>query len=207
MDITFTGKCGQEIAIEEAGAGITVDCPGCGKPVYVPSIASDKSKDPPLRVETPLAKLARETGQPLTPSQNAPPPNPRPATTGFTPRRPDDVHPAIQASLICLVILAGFGLVGLIVLRENMLAVVTLFYMATPFITAAPLCAIYGMCVGHVRHGLLLLGAMSLMIGLSHWVFFRESMAMLGASQQQIQQMMQQQMQQFQKQIPQFPHP
>jgi transcription elongation factor Elf1 len=30
MDITFScDKCGQSIVIDEAGAGITVDCPNC----------------------------------------------------------------------------------------------------------------------------------------------------------------------------------
>jgi DNA-directed RNA polymerase subunit RPC12/RpoP len=41
MDITFTCEsCGQSIAIDEAGAGQLVDCPGCGKAVSVPSTAS-----------------------------------------------------------------------------------------------------------------------------------------------------------------------
>jgi hypothetical protein len=38
MDITFScDKCGQSIVIDEAGAGITVDCPNCRQPVYVPT--------------------------------------------------------------------------------------------------------------------------------------------------------------------------
>ena len=38
MDITFScTNCGQSLAVDEAGTGITVDCPSCGKPVYVPS--------------------------------------------------------------------------------------------------------------------------------------------------------------------------
>ena len=62
MDITFTCKCGQEIVIDEAGAGITVDCPGCGKPVYVPSKQPPKAKDIPVRIETPLAQLMAKQG-------------------------------------------------------------------------------------------------------------------------------------------------
>jgi hypothetical protein len=193
MDITFTCKCGQEIVIDEAGAGITVDCPGCGKPVYVPTKEPAKAKDIPVRVETPLAKLMAKQGQTATPTP------PRPPNPFLPAHKREDVHPSIQASLTCLLILAGMALVGLIVVRENMFAAVTLFYMAAPFMTAAPLCAIYGMCVGHVKHGLMLLVAMSLMLGLSHWMVFRESMAMIQGSQRQFEQMMQQQMQQFQK--------
>lgn len=63
MDITFTCKCGQEIVIDEAGAGITVDCPGCGKPVYVPTQEPAKARDIPVRVETPLAKLMAKENQ------------------------------------------------------------------------------------------------------------------------------------------------
>lgn len=37
MDITFNcNKCGQSIAIDEAGAGQLVDCPKCGAPVEIP---------------------------------------------------------------------------------------------------------------------------------------------------------------------------
>jgi len=79
--------------------------------------------------------------------------------------------------------------------------------MASPFLTAAPLCAIYGMCVGRVKHGMMLLIAMSLMLGLPHWIVFKQSMAMVEDSQRQMQQLIQQQMQQFQKQLPQFPRP
>lgn len=52
MDISFDcDKCGEHLVIDEAGAGITIDCPGCGKPVYVPSSASQNPADPPVRVE------------------------------------------------------------------------------------------------------------------------------------------------------------
>jgi hypothetical protein len=78
MDITFTCKCGQEIVIDEAGAGITIDCPGCGKPVYVPSKEADRAKDTPIRVKTPLAKLVTKQSQ-------VPPPPSQPARTPVTP--------------------------------------------------------------------------------------------------------------------------
>lgn len=52
MDITFNcDKCGQQLVIDAAGAGVTIDCPGCGKPVYVPSPASQNPSDQPTRVE------------------------------------------------------------------------------------------------------------------------------------------------------------
>ena len=38
MDITFAcEKCGQQVVIDEAAAGIQVQCPGCGQPLIVPS--------------------------------------------------------------------------------------------------------------------------------------------------------------------------
>lgn len=38
MDITFAcEKCGQQVVIDEAGAGIQVPCPGCGQLLVVPS--------------------------------------------------------------------------------------------------------------------------------------------------------------------------
>jgi hypothetical protein len=44
-DITFEcGSCGQSLVVEEAGAGHTLDCPTCGKPVCVPTIPVPASK-------------------------------------------------------------------------------------------------------------------------------------------------------------------
>jgi hypothetical protein len=38
MDITFNcDKCGQQLVIDAAGAGVTVDCPNCGQELTVPS--------------------------------------------------------------------------------------------------------------------------------------------------------------------------
>lgn len=52
MDISFDcDTCGKHLVIDQAGAGITIDCPGCGKPAYVPSLSSHKPPDPPARVE------------------------------------------------------------------------------------------------------------------------------------------------------------
>ena len=38
MDITFScSHCGQTVVIDEAGSGMSVDCPQCAKPIYVPT--------------------------------------------------------------------------------------------------------------------------------------------------------------------------
>jgi len=47
MDIKFAcGKCGQHLVIDHAGAGITIDCPGCDKAVCVPSLVPCDPPDP-----------------------------------------------------------------------------------------------------------------------------------------------------------------
>ncbi|HUJ09260.1 MAG TPA: hypothetical protein VL171_04480 [Verrucomicrobiae bacterium] len=92
------------------------------------------------------------------------------------------------------------GLIFLILMRQDFFAAAAILYVAGPFAAAAPLCAIYGMCVGHVKHGLLLLGAMGFLMGLSYWAVVRESMNAAASIQQQM-------FQQMQKQIPQIPHP
>ena len=38
MDISFCcDKCKQDLLVDEAGTGTTMDCPKCGKPVYIPN--------------------------------------------------------------------------------------------------------------------------------------------------------------------------
>lgn len=51
MDISFTcDKCGKNLAIDDAAAGITIDCPECGKAVYVPSsVPPPQPKEPTVR--------------------------------------------------------------------------------------------------------------------------------------------------------------
>ena len=65
MDITFQcDNCGQNLEVEEAGAGMTVDCPKCGKPVYVPT----KSTKPPATApRVPEAPLIRDRVTPRVP--------------------------------------------------------------------------------------------------------------------------------------------
>src|ERR1017187_8388909 len=58
MDITFAcDKCGQSLTVDEAGAGMTIDCPNCGKPTYVPS----RSAVPPEEPSTPAPDLSVKT--------------------------------------------------------------------------------------------------------------------------------------------------
>jgi predicted amidophosphoribosyltransferase len=48
MDISFNcNQCGQQIVIDEAGAGQLVDCPKCGTPLEVPSKPMPSDKTPP----------------------------------------------------------------------------------------------------------------------------------------------------------------
>ena len=67
MDIIcICEKCGQKIVIDEAGAGIAVDCPHCGKPICVPSGAPFTARNGPVRIEASSARpvsLATPTGR------------------------------------------------------------------------------------------------------------------------------------------------
>ena len=143
MDITFTCKCGQEIVIDEAGAGITVDCPGCAKPVYVPSKEPAKAKDTPIRVETPLAKLMAKQSQTSTPPPNPPrPPNP------FLPaHKREEIHPSIQASLIYLLASFATGFVAFIVSDQEPLVAIAVAVSGATFRSRyARLCSLWTVC-------------------------------------------------------------
>lgn len=69
MDIEFfCSHCGQSLSIDESGAGITVDCPKCNQPVYVPSkqpTPTSTPPDPPTRV-VPKQPLGRATNSPAS---------------------------------------------------------------------------------------------------------------------------------------------
>ena len=200
MDITFScEKCGQNIVVDEAGAGITVDCPKCGKPVYVPSSAPLTEKDGPVRIEMPFAK-------PMPPAAPIPPVPSRPVGLSYgstsniehrTPNVEQGVHPSIVASLRCLIIGAVLLFGALIAMHQDFTLTPVLSSMATPFLVAALLCAVYGMCIGQVNQGLLLVAGLSLILGLFFWVYFRAI-----PSPTDVQRQIEQQMRQF----PQFPH-
>jgi phage FluMu protein Com len=77
MDIAFNcDKCGQHIAIDEAGAGLRVNCPKCGAPLQVP--IKEEQLRLPIPQETVLSRRGSETttddnGKPLAgPVRNNP---------------------------------------------------------------------------------------------------------------------------------------
>ena len=200
MDITFTCKCGQEIVIDEAGAGITIDCPGCGKPAFVPTKELARAKDIPVRVETPLAKLMAKQGQ--TPRLKGP----LPSLAAFTPHKREDAHPSIQGGLTCLVILAALFFVGISALENDFYAIGMIPYVAAPLVAGVTLSAIYAIChIGQVKYGILLLVGVTLLIALFCWMGKQALFRGMGLRMDQQMQQMQQQMQQLQKQLPQFP--
>ncbi|HUJ08825.1 MAG TPA: restriction endonuclease [Verrucomicrobiae bacterium] len=61
MDIEFScSHCGQSLVIDEAGAGTSIDCPKCAKPVYVPSAPVKTSNTPPpVLAQTPKQSLGK----------------------------------------------------------------------------------------------------------------------------------------------------
>lgn len=162
MDISFTcGKCGQHLVIDEDAAGTSIDCPNCVNPVYIPSRPATSSAPAPTRVSLSITR-------PVTPT-------PRTMSAASQDIRVEtettaEVHPAIMGSLHCLVILVGLGIIGFIVVHRNMFAALAFVYMAMPFITAQVLCATYGICQGHVKHGLLMLSGLAVVIGLAYWI-------------------------------------
>jgi predicted RNA-binding Zn-ribbon protein involved in translation (DUF1610 family) len=52
-------SCGQHLAVEEKGAGMTVNCPGCNQPVKIPS----RSAAPP---PVPVVPAVKQTPSPVT---------------------------------------------------------------------------------------------------------------------------------------------
>lgn len=55
-----------------------------------------------------------------------------------------------------------------------------------PFVIAPLLCAVYGMCAGQVRDGLLVLVGLALIIGLSCWLMFSALVPPNGEGMQQM---------------------
>jgi hypothetical protein len=118
------------------------------------------------------------------------------------------VHPSIAAGVHCLVILVAIEFVGFFVLRQNMLLAFSVLIPCEIFGAAAFLCAVYGMCAGHVRHGLLVLAGLALIASTSWWIAVSTAMLVGADAQRQLQQMLQQQMQGLPKGFPfSAPHP
>jgi predicted RNA-binding Zn-ribbon protein involved in translation (DUF1610 family) len=159
MDISFEcGTCGKHLVVNEAGAGISIDCPGCGKPVYVPNPTSQSQSAPPTRVEIKSTSRKPAPINPLVPS--------------FSSQRKSDVHPSIDGGIYCLIILAMIQTVGFVLVRQNFLWSGIIIIANMPFVIAPILCGVYGMCIGHVKHGLLLVSGVALILGLSYWLTF-----------------------------------
>ncbi len=84
MDITFLcGNCHQPLSIDEGGAGMTIDCPNCAKPVYVPSQPSGAAAPvaPATTTPAPVKRLAFAAATPAgTRAATTTMPAPAPAT-------------------------------------------------------------------------------------------------------------------------------
>jgi len=77
MDIVFDcPRCGQHLSVEERGAGILVNCPGCQEQIEIPRSTGSQPPKVPVRATPP----------PLPPSFT-PPPLPPPIPTKPAPRR------------------------------------------------------------------------------------------------------------------------
>lgn len=164
IDISFDcGTCGKHLVVDEAGTGITIDCPGCGKPVYVLSPALPNQSGPPTRVEI------KSTGN----KGNAvPAAHSHPLVPSFSSQRKSDVHPSITGGINCLLILVAIQLVGLMLVRQNLLWSGVILVANLPFMIASLLCAVYGMCIGHVKQGILIVAGVALISVVSYWVTF-----------------------------------
>jgi hypothetical protein len=193
MDISFTcAACGKNLVIDEAGVGITIDCPGCGKPVYVPSAVPPAPHDAPARVE--VKSSVRKTA---------------PVPSGAAPKKPvmqprsgperSSIHPAIAGGVHCLVIVTVMWLVAYVVASESYTFAIGLAYAGSVFMTAAFLCAVYGICVGHVRYGLLVLACVSLQICLLFLLGSSFARRVGEAAQHDIQRQMEQMIPQLQR--------
>ena len=137
MDITFScGNCGQQLEIDENGAGVSIDCPKCGKPVYVPSRSAVSSPQPPMRVT-------------VKPTQKS-----------------SSVPPSIEGGLHCVFIAAVLMVVGYILFRMRMVASMICYAVAIPFLVGTLLCAIHGICKGSIKHGLALLAGVGVLCAL-----------------------------------------
>jgi hypothetical protein len=116
------------------------------------------------------------------------------------------VHPSIAAGVHCLIILVAIEFVGYFVIRQNIFLIECFLVPCGIFGGAAFLCAVYGMCIGHVRHGLLVLAGLALIFSLSYWAGISMVMLVGADAQRQMQEMFQQQMQGLPKGFP-FPTP
>lgn len=94
-----------------------------------------------------------------TPTSDVPPPL-------SIPTKPK-THPSVWASLSCLVVYGVAVVAGLFLNGKLPGAGVVCSAFALPFILGATLCAIYGMCQGQIKSGLVLLLGASILLGVS----------------------------------------
>jgi uncharacterized membrane protein YdbT with pleckstrin-like domain len=81
MDIEFfCSHCGQSLVVGDDGAGITIDCPKCGKPAYVPSQTVTRPAPVPPPAIPPSQAEARKSLLELS----RPPVTSRPSTAVLT---------------------------------------------------------------------------------------------------------------------------
>ncbi len=161
MDIIFNcPNCGQRLEIDESGAGITIDCPKCGKPVYVPS-----RPDAPTRIQPPVP-LSHPAPSPSTPQRPSMPP---PMHVYVKPtQRPGSMLPAIEGGTHCFLIAAGLYIVSFLAFRsDHLIACLVVSLFGAPFMMATLLCAVYGICKGSINHGLALLAGVGVLFLLS----------------------------------------
>lgn len=173
MSIAFNcADCGQSLEIDDTAAGMSIDCPKCTKPVYVPTRPTTVSVPAPTRV-TPIAAKESKPVVMITDSARGLP-------------------AAIEGGLHCLVIGCGLLILAMILFRMAIPLGMICFWSAVPFQIGALLCAIFGICHGSIKHGLLLLGGVSIMMLLMTFGLVLGLLGSLGNSQKQIEQMMQQ---------------
>jgi DNA-directed RNA polymerase subunit RPC12/RpoP len=147
MYVTFNcSNCRQSLEIDESGAGASIDCPKCGKPVYVPSRAVASPTELPTRVA-------------VKPKQHS-------TATGASSANRSSLPPSIEGGLHCVVVAAVLLIIGLFLFRSGLVVGMICFAVAIPFQIAALLCAVYAICNGSIKHGLALVVGVAVLCAL-----------------------------------------
>ena len=107
MDITFDClKCGQHIAIDEAGAGRFVNCPKCGFAQLVPNNPAGQTKKCPFCAETIHADAikCKHCGEFLNSTQRCD--NSAPVSASFHPATPAKAETISEGNIVAAYIIA-----------------------------------------------------------------------------------------------------
>jgi DNA-directed RNA polymerase subunit RPC12/RpoP len=146
MKLTFAcPNCRKSVLVDEAEVGRTIDCPECSKPVYVST-------------RLPIPQRESSTVVPETSTM------PSQLTTGSI---MNSKFPAIEGARSCLFISGLLVVAGTILFfmgRDEI--TLLLCSLATPFLIAALLSAVYTVCKGHVKQGLQLIAVVSVLVTL-----------------------------------------